>query len=121
MSDSITTQHRISPNYLIPRNDWWTFIWRGLVVDPTAKHYRAMGNAVWLYVYLLLFAKRATGKVRTSLARVAKQTGINSRTLQRHLRVLQKGGYITLEDTERTLTLTIQKWKPLRPRSNTQK
>jgi hypothetical protein len=33
---------------------WWIHLWSGFVRDPTAKHYKKMGNAVWLYLYLLI-------------------------------------------------------------------
>ena len=38
---------------------WWAPVWKGLVMDSEAKHYRAMKNAVWLYVYCLLGANRS--------------------------------------------------------------
>lgn len=94
------------------RKDWWTPLWRGLIIDPDAKHYKAIGKSIWLYLYLLLFAKRATGNVRKSISTIAEETGIDKRTLQRHLSILRKTGYVTLDRSERVFTLTIRNWKP---------
>lgn len=93
--------------------DWWTPMWRGLVVDTSAKHYRTMSKAVWLYLYLLLFANRQTGIVRRKLETIAVHTGIKPRTLQRYLSMLRQAGYVDVENTGHSLTITIQKWKPL--------
>ena len=42
------------------QKQWWAPVWKGLVMDMEAKHYRKMKNAVWLYLYLLLNANRRT-------------------------------------------------------------
>ncbi|GEM_PF-2922908 len=97
--------------------NWWAPVWRGLVVDETAKHYQAMGNAVWLYLYLLLFARRSTGVVKRQLSTIAAHTGIKRRTLQRYLAALCQAGYVKLENSERTYTLIMEKWKPIQRRA----
>ncbi len=47
----------------VSKTNWWTPLWKGLPVEPTAKHYKIMGNALWLYIYLLVYANRLTGKL----------------------------------------------------------
>lgn len=42
---------------------WWAPLWKGLIMDPTATHYRHMKNALWLFLYLVLNAGRTTGTV----------------------------------------------------------
>ena len=41
--------------------NWWAPIYRGLVCDPGATHYRKMRSALWLYLFLVLHANRRTG------------------------------------------------------------
>jgi hypothetical protein len=37
-------------------SQWWARIYRGLVIDSSARHYLQMGPAVWLFLYFLLNA-----------------------------------------------------------------
>ncbi|MCD9187019.1 MAG: helix-turn-helix domain-containing protein [Pyrinomonadaceae bacterium] len=98
------------------RSDWWTPLWRGLTVDPTAKHFRAMGSSVWLYLYLLTFANRTTGNLFRRISTVAGDMGMSSRTISRWLKSLKAGGYIEVRHTGRSLQIAITKWKPINKR-----
>src|SRR5688572_30275652 len=62
---------------------WWIHLWAGLPRDPTAKHYKAMGPAIWLYLFLLISANRRDGVVLRKEETIALQTGISPRTVAR--------------------------------------
>lgn len=98
----------------VPKTNWWTPLWRGLIVEPTAKHYKAMGSALWLYLYLLVFANRATGKLFRRNSTIAADIGVGSRTVSRWLHILKTGGYIEVRRTGRSLQISITKWKPIK-------
>lgn len=100
---------------------WWIHLWSGLVRDPTAKHYKTMGSAIWLYLYLLISANRNDGLVLRRLETIAEQTGYNERTVARWLQELRLAGYITSTSNGRSLRILITKWRPsrsLRPPEN---
>jgi hypothetical protein len=92
---------------------WWAPIWRGLVVDPEAKHYRRMGVAIWLYLYLVIHADRATGRLPLKLATVARQTAIPRRSLERWLWCLREKDYVRVEHTGRRISGVILRWKSI--------
>ena|ERR1044072_2034834 len=93
---------------------WWAALWRGLVVDRSAKHYKAMRSAIWLYMYLVLHADRSTGILTRKIATMAKDMQVNPRTVQYWLSRLRKTKYVTVRNSGRALEIHIQKWKPLR-------
>lgn len=97
--------------------DWWGPIWRGLPVEPTGKHYLAMHTSVWLYLYLVIHADRATGTLYRVVPRISQEMGIPPRTIRRWLSRLKRGGYLVVRPTGRSLQISIQKWKPLRTRT----
>jgi DNA-binding transcriptional ArsR family regulator len=97
----------------VSKANWWTPVWRGLVVEPTAKHYKAMGSAVWLYLYLLVFANRSTGKLFRRISTIAADIGLSTRTISRWLSILKAGKYIEVRQTGRSLQISITKWKPI--------
>lgn len=94
---------------------WWGPLWRGLAVEETAKHYRAMGMALWLYIYLIVHANRKTGVLFRLLPTIAAEMGVPIRTVQYWLGKLRKGGYVTTASNGRGLTIMVEKWKPLKP------
>ena len=96
--------------------DWWAPIWRGLAVSPSAKHYKAMHTALWLFIYLLLHADRRSGKLYRRVDTIAVEMGIKPRAIRYWLTVLRKGKYIITSVTGRSLEITIEKWKPLKRR-----
>ena len=95
---------------------WWAALWRGLIVDKSAKHYKAMGSAIWLYMYLLLHADRRTGILARKIATIAKDMHMSERTVQYWLARLRKAVYVIVRNSGRSLEIHIQKWKPLRIR-----
>lgn len=99
------------------KHSWWAPVWRGLVVDPDAKHYRRLGRAVWLFLYLILHANRLSGVVRARRVTITRATGIPRRTVQRWLRLLAHLGYITIPEGRKDARIVISKWRSLRPAS----
>ncbi|MCA1624016.1 MAG: helix-turn-helix domain-containing protein [Acidobacteria bacterium] len=93
------------------KGNWWTPIWKGLVIDKDSKHRKAMGAAVWLYLYLLTYTNRTTGIFRKNLPTIHQETGYPVRTIQRHLKRLSEKGYITVLDSTHAPKIRIEKWK----------
>lgn len=92
---------------------WWGPIWRGLFVDPTGKHYRAMGRALWLYGYLIVHADRKTGTLYRTVATIARDMQVSGRTVQAWLALLRRQSYIGTKTTGRALSIKIEKWRPI--------
>lgn len=93
---------------------WWIHLWAGLARDPTGKHYKSMGNAVWLYLYLLVSADRVTGIVLRKTETISQQTGLSERSVGRYLQELRDKGYIISTFNGRSLTIQITKWRSTR-------
>lgn len=91
--------------------NWWTPLWKGLVTDENAKHRKAIGSSIWLYLYLLTYTNRKSGIVRKKKTTIAQETGYPRRTIQRQLKRLAAGGYITIVDSVRPAAIRIEKWK----------
>lgn len=92
---------------------WWGHIWKGLLDEHTGKHHKAMGKAIWLYLYLIVHVNRKTGVLFRQTKTVAKDMGIPIRTIQHWLNILRKYDYILTESTGRSLIITITKWRPI--------
>jgi DNA-binding transcriptional ArsR family regulator len=97
---------------------WWAPVWRGLIVEPSGKHYRTMHTAVWLYLYLIVHADRKTGRLFRRVDTIAMEMGVGQATIRRWLSVLVQRGYVTRRRTGRSLQLEIQRWKRLQSRSD---
>lgn len=95
------------------QKQWWAPVWKGLVMDSEAKHYRTMKNAVWLYLYFLLNANRKTGILMRKIETVTRDTGVTRDTAMRWLNVLRSSGYIETVNTGRSLTIQMTRWKAL--------
>lgn len=83
---------------------------RGLVVDAEARHYRAMRQAIWLYLYLLLAVNPMTGTRLLSPAQVAVQMGLNEDTIRSWLGRLRKAGYLKVERQGDYLRVEMKRW-----------
>ena len=103
------------PNHPATKS-WWAALWRGLIVDKSAKHYKAMGSAIWLYMYLLIHADRQTGILARKISTIARDMHMSKRTVQYWLARLRKAGYVIVRNSGRSLEVHIQKWKPLKVR-----
>src|SRR5262245_2260973 len=95
------------------QKQWWAPVWKGLVMDSEAKHYRTMKNAVCLYLSLLLNANRKTGILMRKIETVTNDMGVTRDTALRWLKVLRSGSYIQTVNTGRSLTIQVTRWKAL--------
>jgi DNA-binding transcriptional ArsR family regulator len=95
---------------------WWGYVWQGLVVSKNAQHYKAMGKAIWLYLYLVIHADRKTGTLYRLTKTISENTGIPVRTIQQWLHILRKHGYIITRRTGRSIVISITKWRPINKR-----
>jgi hypothetical protein len=84
-----------------------------LVLDPEAKHVQRLGTAVWLFLYLILHAKRGTGFVIHPRRTIARRMHVPLRTVQRWLACLQRHGYVEVLRERPVLYLQINRWKPI--------
>jgi hypothetical protein len=108
-------ESRYTTNHLKKkRNSWWSPLWRGLVADSEGKHRKTMGSAIWTYLYLLMYMKRASGLVFRQQAIIAKETGFSIRAIQKHLAKLKRANYISTEKTGNSLKIHITNWKTFR-------
>lgn len=98
---------------------WWAPVWKGLVVDAEAKHYRRMKSAVWLYLYFILNADRRTGILKRKIQTIESGMGITRDTAIRWLNVLRTEGYVSTVNTGRSLTIQISRWRPILRTRNT--
>ncbi len=96
-----------------PRTDWWAPIWPGLIVDPEGKHIRRLGMAIWLLLYLITHARRATGIVTQRQRTIAARMRMPLRTIQRWLLRLEQREYIEILVKSQVLTIRIKRWKSL--------
>ena len=95
------------------RKDWWTPVWKGLVVDQEAKHYRRMKNAIWLFLYFLLHANRNDGRLLRKIKTLSRDLCLRRDMVFRWLALLKKHDYISTRNTGRYLSIQVKKWKPL--------
>ena len=98
----------------VSEKKWWAPLWNGLLVEPTAKHYKAMGSAVWLFLYFLTYANRSSGKLFRRRSTIASDLGLTLRTINRWLSILKRNGYVDIHQSERSLIISITKWKPIK-------
>jgi hypothetical protein len=103
-----TEQHALAKS-------WWAAVWRGLVVDESAKHYRRMDGALWLFVYLVVHADRKEGVLRRKYATVARDMGLKERTVRGWMTTLRRHGYVSVRSNGRGLVIHITKWKTFTP------
>jgi len=87
----------------------WVKLKRGLLIDP--KHRMALGNRIWLYMYMLDIADWDTGKViewRDKAAADELQMPLTTVRTQR--RQIEEEGYISCHQHSDHQTITIKKW-----------
>ncbi len=100
-----------------PPFQWWGYVWRGLVVSGSARHYKTMGRSVWLFLYLIIHANRKTGTLYRRINTISRDIGMSNRTVQIWLKTLRDNGYVVTERTGRSLIIHITKWRPIGTRS----
>ena len=89
---------------------------RGVLFE--ARHYERMGQAVWLYGWLVLRQTRQEGAMGlvlggrpVSYREIEEETGFHPRTLERWMRVLRREGYIATQATPGGVVVRITKAK----------
>lgn len=95
----------------IPARSWWGQLYRGLVVDPEAKHYRRMRNALWLFAYFVIHANRQDGTLRRKYDTIASDMGVSLATIRRWMTILRHHNYISVTHTGRSQLIHIAGWK----------
>ena len=98
-----------------PPFQWWGYVWRGLVVSRSGKHYKKMGRSVWLFLYFIIHANRKTGTLYRRINTISRDIGMSNRTVQVWLKTLRDSGYVATERTGRSLIINICNWRPIRP------
>ena len=95
-----------------PKN-WWAPVWRGLVVDRRAKHLKAMRSAFVFFIYCVLHADREAGALTRHYDTIARDMGVNIRTVRYWVSILKSKGYIETLHLTRSSAIRIQikKWK----------
>jgi hypothetical protein len=79
------------------------------ILDP--KHQKAIGSAIWLFLYMLDGTDWKTGKVAGYTDKQAsEELGIPKDTIIKHRRKLQAARYITCKKNDYDQTITIHKW-----------
>ena len=91
------------------KKDWWTPLRVGLFTDK--KHRDRMGQAIWLYGYLHLYADRATGRLMRSCETIAVEIGASVKTVQRWMRLLEKKKYVQLRRLPHGFSIQIEKYR----------
>lgn len=90
---------------------WWTPVYSGLLIDPGGKHRIRIGPAIWVYLYLITYAKRKTGVTHRNVTKISEETGMSPRSIHRHLNRLEANGYIRFVERRPVLKILITKWK----------
>lgn len=87
----------------------WVKVKRGLLLDP--KHRMALGNRIWLYLYMLDMADWDSGKVIHWVDRAAADDmQMPLSTIRTQRREIEEAGYISCHQQKRCQIITIKKW-----------
>jgi len=84
-----------------------------IVANTQGKHYRRLKNALWIYLYLIIFANPKNGKLTTGISIIAKATGFQEETIRSWLGVLKKWQYISIEKQGKNFIFKVNRWKKL--------
>ncbi len=93
-------------------NSWWAKIREGLVKDTSGKHYRKMGESIWLYLYLHMGAELESGNLIRKYQTISSDTGIPESTIRRMMAKLKKHKYVKTTRLSHGLSIQITNWKP---------
>jgi hypothetical protein len=95
---------------------WFFAVKRGLL-DP--KHVKAMGEAVWLFLYLVDNADWPTGVAAWTPGDARATLGYSYPTIRKYKAQLETAGYITTrEDRNGSRSSTIHNWRNPKERGN---
>ena len=96
------------------KKDWWAAIRNGLVTDPHAKHIKAMGPALSLYLYLHIYADRDQGRLFRKYQTISDHMGIPVTTLKKWMNRLKDCKYVELTSLGYGLSIQITKFRSIR-------
>jgi len=86
------------------------------------KHYRAMGEALWLYIYIHQQVNFDNGDTaRYQHKKAAETFGVTERTVRRWFQVLEDNGYVEARRTRWGLIVKIAKYMSLKERTEMRK
>ena len=102
---------------VLPDNLAFGPLYAGLTTDADAKHYRKMGQAIWLYLYLIANANFKTGILTSQFNDIASEMGLPEATVRSWLGHLTKRHYVSVRRERGEVVFKIAKWKtfPLEP------
>lgn len=87
----------------------WVKLKRGLLIDP--KHRLALGNRIWLYMYMLDIADWDTGKIIEWRDKdAADELHMPLVTVRNQRREIEEAGYISCSQQHRRQVITIKRW-----------
>lgn len=78
---------------------WWPDIW---------GNYRKLGNAFWLFVYILTRMDENTGTWKGCYTHIVREIGVSERTVRRWVRSLERCGYIERELTNGVFVIRVK-------------
>ena len=94
-----------------PYAKYFVSVWTGLFKDEKAKHYKKMGNAIWLFLSLLHSASDEGYIARLQFKTIHERTGISISTLKKFKARLRQHGYVKTWSSGRYLSIQINNWK----------
>ena len=87
----------------------WVKLKRGLLTDP--KHRMALGNRIWLYLYMLDVTDWSTGKILEWRDKdAADELQMPLTTIRNQRREIENEGYISCRQYHNRQTITIKRW-----------
>lgn len=96
------------------QRDWWAKIRAGLFRDPSGKHFKYMGSAIWVYGALHMGADLETGEQFRTYKTISRESGIPEPTVRKMMSRLKDYGYIETRRMARGLHIKITKWEPVK-------
>ena len=80
----------------------------GLIDDP--KHFKRMGPAIWTYLYLHHKCDWGTGRLKTSIEKIAQERDVSESTIKRDIKKLKDERYINITRQQYGLIIDITKF-----------
>jgi len=93
---------------------WWAPVWKGLVVDSKGQHIQKMGQALWLFIYLICHADRDEGYLDRRYETIMEDMGITNSTARNWMRRLKRRKYIQVTRRPYSLYIEICNWRSIK-------
>jgi len=98
-------------------NPWFARIREGLFKDPSGKHRKKMGEAIWLYGYLHICVDLETGQTVRKYKTISNETGIPESSVKKMMLKLKRAEYIKTTRLGQGLVVQITKWEPVKKKT----